>query len=85
MTDHNMQADDRADIEWRFQYHKPSEKKAVGHMDIRSGCELAAKRIMAICPPGRERSLAITKLEEAMMWGNASLAREKEGDSNNAG
>jgi len=29
--------------------------------------------IIATLPNGRERSLAITKLEEAQMWANASL------------
>lgn len=28
-----------------------------------------------LCPDSRELSLAITKLEEAIMWANASIAR----------
>ena len=28
-----------------------------------------------LCPKSREKSLAITKIEEAMMWANASIAR----------
>jgi hypothetical protein len=27
-------------------------------------------------PPGREKALAITKLEEAMLWANAAIARQ---------
>lgn len=30
--------------------------------------------ILAICPPGRERSIALTKLEEATMWAIKGLA-----------
>lgn len=27
------------------------------------------------CPDGREKSLAVTKLEEALLWANESVAR----------
>ena len=33
--------------------------------------------LMTICPPTRERSLAMTALEEAVMWANASIARNE--------
>jgi len=29
------------------------------------------------CPDSREKSLAFTKLEEAVMWANASIARNE--------
>lgn len=28
-----------------------------------------------LCPEGREKSLAITKIEESVMWANAAIAR----------
>lgn len=34
-----------------------------------------AKIINEIVPPGREQSLALTKLEEVMFWANAGIAR----------
>ena len=31
-----------------------------------------------LCPESREKSLAMTKIEEATMWANASIARREE-------
>jgi hypothetical protein len=33
--------------------------------------------ILASCPPSRERSLAITNLEQTVMWAIASIARNQ--------
>lgn len=30
-----------------------------------------------LCPESRERSLAFTKIDEAVMWANASIARNE--------
>lgn len=59
----------------RFRYHSPGEDKAKTHTAIRGNIYSAAEYICRVCPDGRERSIAITKLEEAMFWANASLAR----------
>ena len=32
-----------------------------------------AQKIDELCPDGREKSLALTKLEEASMWANKSI------------
>ena len=37
-----------------------------------------AQWITELCPEGRERALAITRLEEAVMWARASIDREEE-------
>lgn len=36
-----------------------------------------ALTIQANCPESREKSLAITKLEECVMWANAAIARNE--------
>lgn len=36
----------------------------------------AAASMTLMCPPGRELSLALTKMEEALHWGSEAIARE---------
>lgn len=43
----------------------------VGH-----ACRATIEAIMKNCPNGRERSLAVTKLEEALFWAAAAIERE---------
>ena len=63
------------DIENRFKYHKPNEQKVVQHETVRAKCKQLALDIDTLVPEGREKSLALTKLEEVMMWANAGIAR----------
>ena len=46
------------------------------HGKVRMACKEAADQILSLTPPGREQSLAITKLEEVMFWSNAAIARD---------
>jgi hypothetical protein len=63
----------------RFTYHPPqSEERKKGHEYVRQSCERLAMSFAGNLPHGRELSLAITKLEEAMFWANASLARAQD-------
>jgi len=67
-------------LENRFAYHKPpNEAVASLHQAVRDVCLATALAILRATPPGREQALAITKLEEAMMWANAAIARKPEG------
>ena len=68
---------DKADIESRFTYHAPSEKNITKFPVLRSAAKQLAELINELCPEGREKSLAITKLEEVIMWANAGIARDK--------
>lgn len=70
-----MTSESIADIENRFSYHKPTEKKASKHEAIRGDMLRTAHYWNGELPDGREKSLAITKLEEAMFWANAAIAR----------
>lgn len=70
---------DEGDLRNRFNYHPPSTPaRQADHEDIRAVCLEVAMQINWLVPDGREKSLAITKLEEAMFWANAGLARSLE-------
>jgi hypothetical protein len=67
---------DQTDIDNRFKYHQPpNEDIARSHSAIRSVIMEVANTCNSLLPEGREKSLAITKLEEAMFWANAAIAR----------
>jgi hypothetical protein len=61
-----------------FRYHKPhSESQEQRYGTIRARLLGTADLLLTLCPPGRELSLALTKLEEAMFWGIAAIARNE--------
>lgn len=65
------------DIEKRFTYHPPRGDQAERYEEIRLLAKGLAYHIVERCPDSRERSLALTKLEEAVMWANAAIARNE--------
>lgn len=56
-------------------YHSPKEGQTEKYEAIREKAKELAYLIEEACPNSREKSLAITKLEECSMWANASVAR----------
>ncbi len=72
-----MSKDFQDQIETVFASHSVSEEQAA-HMEIiRDMCRSLAFGINDFCPNGREKSLAITNLEQVMFWANAGIAREQ--------
>lgn len=65
------------DLENNFTYHKPNDEQARSYVRLRKLAKELAHLIDELCPPGREAALAMTKLEESVMWANAGIAREK--------
>lgn len=65
------------DFENTYTYHEPKGDQAERYKMIRAKARELAELIEIVCPSSRERSLAHTKLEEATMWANASIARNE--------
>ena len=66
-------------IENDFSYHPPASEDVVEYFTaLRSYAKNFAHLIDSLVPDGREKSLALTRLEEAVMWANAGLARSQE-------
>ena len=65
----------KEDIENRFTYHAPKDGQLEIYQNIRTLAKELALEIDEVVPEGREKSIAITKLEEAVMWANSGIAR----------
>ena len=69
---------DYKSIESRFNHHDLDEDKKIRILNIRNAAKQLAYIIVNVCPEGREMSLSLTKLEDSLMWANASVARMDE-------
>jgi hypothetical protein len=66
----------REDLEKRFSFHPVNtEEVKKAHEDIRNYCKEFAFYLSVSIPEGREKSLALTHLEEVMYWCNSGIAR----------
>lgn len=65
----------KARIENDFTYHSPKAGQPALYEEIRTKARELALFIAERTPTSREQSLALTKLEEAVMWANAGIAR----------
>ena len=61
----------------RFTYHAPKAGQPERYESIRAKARELAEMLNAECPESREKSLAMTKLDEVIMWANASIARHE--------
>lgn len=66
---------DSTEIQRRFTYHAPKEGQPEIYTELREKALEYALLIDAVCPESREKALALTKLEETVMWANAGIAR----------
>lgn len=65
------------DLENRFTYHAPKGDQQDRYVQVRSKMLEVAKLVMELTPPSREQSVVLTKLDEAMFFANAAIARNE--------
>jgi hypothetical protein len=62
----------------RFKHHPPKGDATIDkHQAARVAADDFFNVVEAIAPAGREKALAVTKVEEAMFWLNAAIARNQ--------
>lgn len=69
-----------AQIEHNFTYHPPAGSALASHSLVRAKAKELANLIDSCLPAGagREKAIAITNVEQAMMWACAGIARHTE-------
>ena len=68
-----------ADIDNRFDFHPATTAEKRGaHGSVRHAHKQLAEFVDEHVPAGREKALAMTKIEEALFWANAAVARSVE-------
>lgn len=61
----------------RFKYHPAdTAQRKRDHEMVRAELGRVVRQFDQLLPDGREKALAFTKLEEAMFWANAAIARQ---------
>jgi hypothetical protein len=66
-----------ADLKKRFTHHPPKYDQVERYILLRDSAHELATLILKYTPVSQEQSLAITKLEEVVMWANAAIARNE--------
>jgi hypothetical protein len=67
------------DIENTFTYHAPTPEQVGRYTALRDNAKVLASTIAVLCPESREKSLALTNLQQSIMWANASIALNEKG------
>lgn len=61
-------------IDQAFRYHPPKGTQTNRYEVLRAKAREFALLIHSSCPESRERSTALTHLQDATMWANAAIA-----------
>lgn len=70
--------DYQSQIDRNYTSYPVGEKQNDDMDNVRGACKVLALIINGACPDGREKSLALTNLEQVMFWANAAIARPTE-------
>lgn len=62
-------------IENAFSWHNATEESRKKMNQVRTKLKKLATELDELCPESREKSLAMTHLEEVMFWANSSIVK----------
>ena len=65
------------DLDKIFTYHAPKGDQGERYEHIRLAAKMFAETVCDLSPPSRECTHAINKIQEAVMWANAGIARNE--------
>ena len=77
MSKYAVSEQERREIENRFTYHAPFGDQTERYARLRDKAKEFAILICESCPESREKSIALTKLEEVTFSANAAIARRE--------
>lgn len=72
-----LSVQDETELQRNFTYHPPQQGQPQRYERLRDEGKSLARRILEECPPSRERSEALTNLEQAIFWANVAIARNE--------
>ncbi len=67
------------DVRHNMTNHRPTDEE-ITYIECLREKFIALGEMVQACPASRERSLALTNLEQALMWAVASIARNTENE-----
>jgi hypothetical protein len=73
----NTYSVDTKQIEEAFTHHPPKENQPGRYELLRSEAKQISYLISNYCPDGRYKSLALTAIEQAIMWANKAISHEE--------
>jgi hypothetical protein len=68
----------REQLDQAFIYHAPNAEQPLRYQALRYSAKELAEMVALYCPDSREKSVALTKIDEAVMWANAAIARNED-------
>jgi predicted RNA polymerase sigma factor len=74
MTKVHISALDQETIDNWFSYHAPEGDQAERYGQIRAAAKAFAVRLVELCPPSADRTVALRHVRDAVFNANASIA-----------
>lgn len=77
MSTRILTAAQEKDLERRYTYHPPTGDQGARHKAIKEAAREFAALVMVSTPGSQEQFFALSKIDEAMMWASAAIARNE--------